>query len=642
MKPTLTLIGTGMLFCTTLIFGQPNAPKTTEMKEEIRAIVQNPDLTSSQKKALITEAMEHKLYGDKLPGALPDKFSTKKALASPRLKIANPEGMMALDSIVDYDAEGIPTGKTWYRYDREGNNARIYTYANQEGRLNLYSYRHLYYDIFENIISDSIWNIQDNQFILTSICEDRYDENNDQNYSSCRFLSFGVWEGYKEIFKVENGLDIIENYAWDPLTNDWTPMERTSRQRDEHYRIILELNQRWDNTTASWYDSLKHLTSYQPNGHLLTDSIYASSVPGAPLELVSFYELFKNNNGEDSVGRINTRLSPEEDWLVESVNKFFYDESGVLYTDSTYIQNPADEGWSQRVNLYNEDGLLSCFKELKYYLNWDNYMFDSTAIFYKSPMLDTLSLYWNKLLATDPWTMTIKSKKSCDTIGGLINHGKEYYDYSNSNGDKYYWVEDASTGYCLENNSSQFWNPSNNTFNLMYHNTFAYDFAGNITSIVGIFYWEGELPSKSMLNYTFDYEANINEYLLPSNGYYTYSSIALAVTNYDWNMEEETWEVYTRKHYFYSPFSYQALPVNKAFSAGHLTLYPNPAREAVTIEVPAEGGLMEVLSITGQVIVSQPAEGRVTRLDVSNFKSGLYLVRVTNGNTIYSNRLLVR
>lgn len=635
MNSYLSLIATGLLTCTSLVFGQQNPQQKAETEEKIKTIIQNPNLTAIQKKALITEAMEPEMYGDKLPGAFSYRPSAKKAPASPRPKIENPEGMMALDSIVEYNGEGTPTSKTWYRYDREGNNARIYNYDNQGNGLGLNEFHHLYFNSQGNLTIDSCWRNNENTFDLLSVNEYGYDAENNQNMYSYR-SNYGEWFGYKKMDSVNiEGDKISTTNLWNQEENRWIPDYRSIYNYNYDELRFLYIQQLWDNENSNWYSVSKRISTIQPNHQLLTDSTFTQTDYNSPLTLIRYYELIKDSEGKYSVGRVHTRITPEESWQLESETQFHYDDDDQLVKDSMFYQNPVDEGWSQQINYYNQTQLQKSVR-LKFYDNWGMYIYDSTITFYKENYFDTLAIVWTKVLPQDPWVMASKSRNYCDTLNGMIYKGNENF---SSRTDEIY---DSITGELIERDDYSIPNSVDSTFLFRVNYTYQYDSAGNQISILNQAYYSGSIIGKSMLNYTFDYEANINEYLLPSNWYYTYSSIALADTNYHWNTDTNDWEVTTHKRYFYSPFSYQALPVNKAFSAGHLTLYPNPASEAVTIEQPTEGGQIEVLSITGQVIISQPAEGRVTRLDVSNFKSGLYLVRVTNGNTIYSNRLLVR
>ncbi len=64
---------------------------------------------------------------------------------------------------------------------------------------------------------------------------------------------------------------------------------------------------------------------------------------------------------------------------------------------------------------------------------------------------------------------------------------------------------------------------------------------------------------------------------------------------------------------------------NEAFN---FNVYPNPAREALTIEV-SENSKMEIYAYDGKLVVQENITNR-TVLNVSNFNNGIYFIRLTN------------
>ena len=60
-------------------------------------------------------------------------------------------------------------------------------------------------------------------------------------------------------------------------------------------------------------------------------------------------------------------------------------------------------------------------------------------------------------------------------------------------------------------------------------------------------------------------------------------------------------------------------------------LYPNPTDEVLFVQLPEESllesGRIEVISITGSVLISSPLNGS-TQLNVATLASGIYILRV--------------
>jgi len=66
-----------------------------------------------------------------------------------------------------------------------------------------------------------------------------------------------------------------------------------------------------------------------------------------------------------------------------------------------------------------------------------------------------------------------------------------------------------------------------------------------------------------------------------------------------------------------------------------VNLYPNPVSNVLTLELNndlAEGALIELFDNTGRLLESKKVKGSVQTLDMTSFKSGLYLIKVSNSS----------
>lgn len=72
----------------------------------------------------------------------------------------------------------------------------------------------------------------------------------------------------------------------------------------------------------------------------------------------------------------------------------------------------------------------------------------------------------------------------------------------------------------------------------------------------------------------------------------------------------------------------------------HFSFYPNPAFDNLTIEVD-EDALIEVFDLTGKRIRSLHAYKGSNSIDLSNWISGIYILRISNENETISKRLIV-
>ncbi len=80
----------------------------------------------------------------------------------------------------------------------------------------------------------------------------------------------------------------------------------------------------------------------------------------------------------------------------------------------------------------------------------------------------------------------------------------------------------------------------------------------------------------------------------------------------------------------------------KELTPGSIALYPNPANDVVNIVSTDDIRTIEVLNYTGQTIYkSNNINPKITKLDVSSFRAGEYLVKITSLNGIKTTKLTV-
>jgi hypothetical protein len=64
-----------------------------------------------------------------------------------------------------------------------------------------------------------------------------------------------------------------------------------------------------------------------------------------------------------------------------------------------------------------------------------------------------------------------------------------------------------------------------------------------------------------------------------------------------------------------------------------VNIYPNPAKEEVFVQINAfENARIEIIDQVGQIVMDQFVQQNESRLDVSNLRSGIYLVRITTND----------
>ena len=78
------------------------------------------------------------------------------------------------------------------------------------------------------------------------------------------------------------------------------------------------------------------------------------------------------------------------------------------------------------------------------------------------------------------------------------------------------------------------------------------------------------------------------------------------------------------------------------FAAADMLVYPNPAREKLTVEmvnIPDHNFNVTIYNITGSAVYNQKLSTLKSEIDVSAFKAGLYIVKVVSGNRSFIQRV---
>ena len=84
--------------------------------------------------------------------------------------------------------------------------------------------------------------------------------------------------------------------------------------------------------------------------------------------------------------------------------------------------------------------------------------------------------------------------------------------------------------------------------------------------------------------------------------------------------------------------------VEDPYAQAFFTVYPNPATDQLFVENPGNQGQdiwISVFNIQGQLFLKQPVTEEKTRLDISRFPAGVYLVKLTGRNRTEVKKILI-
>jgi hypothetical protein len=72
-----------------------------------------------------------------------------------------------------------------------------------------------------------------------------------------------------------------------------------------------------------------------------------------------------------------------------------------------------------------------------------------------------------------------------------------------------------------------------------------------------------------------------------------------------------------------------------------LSLYPNPAKDRFYIETSVDIERVQLINIAGQVVLEETTVGNKTEINISQFNSGIYFIRVFTANQIIARKLII-
>lgn len=79
--------------------------------------------------------------------------------------------------------------------------------------------------------------------------------------------------------------------------------------------------------------------------------------------------------------------------------------------------------------------------------------------------------------------------------------------------------------------------------------------------------------------------------------------------------------------------------VGEDYLADQISMYPNPARNMVNLNLP-EGAKFHLVNLMGQVLLSRDMTGTKESLDISDYDNGVYFVQVIHNGATHTSRLL--
>lgn len=81
---------------------------------------------------------------------------------------------------------------------------------------------------------------------------------------------------------------------------------------------------------------------------------------------------------------------------------------------------------------------------------------------------------------------------------------------------------------------------------------------------------------------------------------------------------------------------------NETETAADILIYPNPASGNLHIASIPENSMVQIISISGNILYSSVAESNYAEINVSEFAAGIYFVRITNNNDRFIQKIIIQ
>jgi hypothetical protein len=80
---------------------------------------------------------------------------------------------------------------------------------------------------------------------------------------------------------------------------------------------------------------------------------------------------------------------------------------------------------------------------------------------------------------------------------------------------------------------------------------------------------------------------------------------------------------------------------NNTINNSHFHIYPNPASKWIKVDTDeTSGGIIKIYSINGQLIHTAQIEGPSSRIDLSNFKKGVYIISIRSKDSVTIEKII--
>ncbi len=92
---------------------------------------------------------------------------------------------------------------------------------------------------------------------------------------------------------------------------------------------------------------------------------------------------------------------------------------------------------------------------------------------------------------------------------------------------------------------------------------------------------------------------------------------------------------------FFQQFCSSPLGLNEFENEISVSIFPNPARNIFTIDLPQQNFTLEIFDVTGRKVYSNNIRYSKTQIDFNNFPNGLYFIQIYDSKNIFTQKIII-
>ena len=396
--------------------------------------------------------------------------------------------------------------------------------------------------------------------------------------------------------------DTTHTYPWNYTTQDWDtiPIARIISYYDDVHNLVQYLILSWHNDTHNWIDSLQFFYTYNASNqviNLIQQSWQMDAYGNFSWMNVDNSTTEYNKLGQESIFNYQYWDNYNNIWVDSWKHDLTYDSNG----NNTLILESYWDGsqWIPGINFINEYDAYSHITSNPIQI-WDYNVNDWTNGFQYLYKYDTLGNNTSMLLQS--WNFDEGTWDNC-----LL----KTLTYNKSNK--------------IDNYLFQYWDPFSFAWYETQRGIYKYDTLGNNTCILGQ-----------------DYNPYTNTWDESWQNSYTYNDQNKQISSSSLYFDANLGIWYsgnTTKNAKFSLFD----PITiKPTTVSRLEVFPNPARESVTILNNIPINQIKIFDMLGNAIFLQKYSQENVQLDITNLKSGEYLLNIKNSDGTAETKRLIK